>query len=101
LCDINSFGHIKAGIDSQRYALLLLASENYEIEASFAFALEAAGAGSREICCMGYVSSELEGALDATLELQGGASANKINASSPGNPRHGARMEACKSEFGC
>jgi len=71
LCDINSFGHIKAGIDSQRYALLLLANENSEIEASFAFALEAAGAGCREICCMGYVSAELEGALDAALELQG------------------------------
>jgi len=34
-------------------------------------------------------------------QSQGGASANKINASSPSNPRHEARMQACKSEFGC
>jgi len=34
-------------------------------------------------------------------QSQGGASANKINASSPSNPRHETRMEACKSELGC
>lgn len=34
-------------------------------------------------------------------QSQGWASANNINASSPSNPRHDARMEACKSEFGC
>lgn len=34
-------------------------------------------------------------------QSKGGSSANKINASSPSNSRHGARMEACKREFGC
>jgi hypothetical protein len=70
LCDISSFGHIKGEIDGQSYALLLLADEKSEFQASLAVAFEAAGAGCRKICCMGYVSSELEGALDATLELQ-------------------------------
>jgi len=34
-------------------------------------------------------------------QSQGGSSANKINASSPSNPRHEARMQACRKEFDC
>lgn len=76
LCDFSSFAHIGCETDCGSYVLLLLADEKSEFEASLAVAVavafEAAGAGCREICCMGYVSAELEDAFGAALELQGG-----------------------------
>lgn len=71
LCNRESFRCIEKEINRKSYALLLLANETSEIEGALTFALVVAGAGCKEICCMGYVSAELEDALDAALELQG------------------------------
>ena len=70
LCDFSSFAHIGCETDCRSYALLLLAGEKSEFEASLALAFEAAGTSCREMCCMCYVSAELEYAFGAALELR-------------------------------